>query len=253
MVRGDEQVWDVWDSTYIDEEPDTFTFDDVSNIQDPNSGSGSWSSDAKVSESNSGSNSQNGSTTEIYDMFGGEGVYGMVSHMVANIYRQLHSPVITQALMLILLAVGVANREFFAIADVKGAFLYAIFLLSEVVYCYPPKGHYDHSKFGGGGKAMKLKRALYGIAHAPRRWFEHLVKLFMKHGLKPTVVDPYLFVLSTMAANVFRINCGTYADDFLFTTNDWDSLALGLIKSTRTLHFPALIRQRRARTTCRCG
>ena len=96
MVRGDEQVWDDWDSAYIDEEPDTFTFDDVSKIQDPNTGSGS--SAAKVLESNSGSNSQNGSTTEFYDMFGGEGVYGMVSHKVANIYRQLHSPVMTQAL-----------------------------------------------------------------------------------------------------------------------------------------------------------
>ena len=55
--------------------------------------------------------------------------------------------------------------------------------------------YYDHAKFGGGGKVMKLKRALYGIAHAPRRWFERLVTLFIKHGLKPTVVDPCLFVL----------------------------------------------------------
>jgi hypothetical protein len=63
VVRGDEQVWDDWDSAYIDEEPATFTFDDVSKIQDPNSGSGS--SDAKVSKSNSGSNSQNGPTTNF--------------------------------------------------------------------------------------------------------------------------------------------------------------------------------------------
>ena len=61
VVRGDEQVWDDWDSAYIDEELDTFTFGDVSKIQDPNSGSGSGSSDAKNAESNSGSNSQNGS------------------------------------------------------------------------------------------------------------------------------------------------------------------------------------------------
>ena len=56
-------------------------------------------------------------------MFGGESVYGMASHEVANIYRQLHSLVMVQALMLVLLAVGVADGEFFAIADVKGAFL----------------------------------------------------------------------------------------------------------------------------------
>ena len=54
---------------------------------------------------------------------------------------------------------------------------------------------------------MKLKRALYGIAHAPRRWFERLVTLFIKHGLKPTVVDPCLFVLRE--SNDFIIKCGT--------------------------------------------
>ena len=57
------------------------------------------------------------------------------------------------------------------------------------------------------------------------RWFGHLVKIFIKHGLKPTVVDPCLFVLSTMAANGFRIKCGTHVDDFLFTTNDWEQFS----------------------------
>jgi len=45
----------------------------------------------------------------------------------------------TQALTLMMLAVGVANGEYFAIADVKGAFLYAMLLPPEVIYCYPPK------------------------------------------------------------------------------------------------------------------
>ena len=144
----------------------------------------------------------------------------MMSHKITNVYRQLHSPVMTQALMLVLLAVGVTNGEYFAIADVKGAFLYAMLLPSEVIYCYPPKGYYDHAKFGGGGMVMKLKRALYGIAQAPRRWFEHLVKIFIKHGLKPTVVDPCLFVMR--GVNDFYIKCGTHVDDFLFSTNDWE-------------------------------
>ena len=52
---------------------------------------------------------------EFYDMFG-DGVFGMMSHKIANVYRQLHSPVMAQALMLVMLAVGVANGEYFAIA-----------------------------------------------------------------------------------------------------------------------------------------
>ena len=74
------------------------------------------------------------SDTQFYDMFG-DGVFGMMSHKIANVYRQLHSPVMTQALMLVLLAVGVANGEYFAIADVKGAFLCAMLLPPEVIYC----------------------------------------------------------------------------------------------------------------------
>ena len=243
MVRGDEQIWDEWDRAYIDEEPDTFTSDDVGKIQYPKHGSGSGSSDAEISDLNSESNSQNGPTTELYGTFGGEGVYGMVSRKVANIYRQLHPPVTAQALLLILLAVGVANEEFFAIADTKGAFLGAMLLLpSDVIYCYPPKGYYDHSKFGGSGRVMKLKRVLYGIAQAPRRWFEHLATIFIKHGLKPTVVDPCLFVLNPMAANGFRIKYGTHVDDFLFTTNDWKQFSDWVDDVNKDIAFLTLIR-----------
>ena len=215
VVRGDQQVWDDWESATVDDkEPDTFSIDEVSKIEEP-------TPLPQDSDKTDGSDVEKGveSNTQFYDMFG-DNVFGMTSHKITNVYRQLHSPVMTQALMLVLLSVGVANGEYFAIADVKGAFLYARLLPSEVIYCYPPKGYYDHAKFGGGGKVMKLKRALYGIAQAPRRWFEHLVKIFIKHGLKPTVVDPCLFVLRE--TNGFTIKCGTHVDDFLFSTNNWE-------------------------------
>ena len=74
----------------------------------------------------------------------------MMSHKVANVYRQLNSPVSTQALMLTLLAIGVSNAEYFAIADVKGAFLYAMLLPSE----------HRHS---GGHREEERGRTLYGL------------------------------------------------------------------------------------------
>jgi hypothetical protein len=204
VVRGDQQVWDDWESAKVDdEEPETFSMEDISKIEDP----------TELSQNS-------GKTDKDTHEMSNEGTFGMLSHKITNVYRQLHSPVMTQALMLVLLAVGVTNGEFFAIADVKGAFLYAPLLASEVIYCFPPKGYHDHEKFGGGGKVLKLKRALYGIAQAPRRWFEHLVKIFIKHGLKPTVVDPCLFVLR--GEKDFIIKCGTHVDDFLFSTNNWE-------------------------------
>ena len=58
------------------------------------------------------------------------------------------------------------------ICDIKGAFLYAMLLPEEVVYCRPPKGYEWHRRFNG--KIMKLRKALYGLAQAPRRWFDHI-------------------------------------------------------------------------------
>ena len=61
------------------------------------------------------------------------------------------------------------------------------------MYCRPPKGYDNHQRFKG--KIMKLKKALYGLAQAPRRWFDHMVSVLEKFGLTRTVVDPCLFVL----------------------------------------------------------
>ena len=117
--------------------------------------------------------------------------------------------------MLVLLALLVANGEAAFIADIKGAFLYALLLPEETVYARPPKGYEHHPKFQG--KIMKLRKALYGLAQAPRRWYDLMVSILERHGLKRTVIDPCLFVL---VSGAFVIKAGTHVDDFLFTTND---------------------------------
>ena len=143
--------------------------------------------------------------------------FGLLNHKVANTYRQLFAPVMTQTVMFVLLAVAVANDEHLFVADIKGAFLYAMLLPEEVVYCRPPKGYENHPRFKG--KIMRLRKALYGLAQAPRRWFQHMVQVLEKYGLKRTVIDPCLFVLITGS---FILKAGTHVDDFLFATNDKD-------------------------------
>ena len=147
-------------------------------------------------------------------------VLGMLSAAAAkskvqNTWRQLFSPVMTQTVMFVLLAVAVANGEHIFVADIKGAFLYAMLLPDEMVYCRPPKGFENHPRFKG--KIMRLRKALYGLAQAPRRWFEHMVAVLERHGLTRTVIDPCLFVLVTSG---FVLKAGTHVDDFIFTTND---------------------------------
>ena len=121
----------------------------------------------------------------------------------------------TQTVMFVLLALMAANGEAAFIADIRGAFLYAMLLPEEMVYCRPPKGYEHHPKFKG--KIMRLRKALYGLAQAPRRWYDHMVAILEKHGMSRTVIDPCLFVL---IAGSFVIKAGTHVDDFLFTTND---------------------------------
>ena len=81
-------------------------------------------------------------------------VFGMLSAAAAkskvqNTWRQLFSPVMTQTVMFVLLAVAVANGEHIVVVDIKGAFLYAMLLPDEMVYCRPPKGFENHPRFKG--------------------------------------------------------------------------------------------------------
>ena len=117
--------------------------------------------------------------------------------------------------MFMLLAVACSNGESIFIADVKGAFLYAMLLPEEVVFCRPPKGYENHWRFKG--KIMRLRKALYGLKQAPRRWFDHFVSVLARHGMTRTDIDPCLFV-GVMAS--FVVKAGTHVDDFIFTTND---------------------------------
>ena len=145
-----------------------------------------------------------------------------MKHQVRHIYRQLFSPVVNSSVLFVMLAVAVANGEHLYAADVTGAFLYAPLLPEEVVFCYPPKGFEHHEAFAG--KIMKLEKALYGLRQAPRRWWQELCKLFEKHELKRTRIDPCLFTLrktsSADSKDNFYIKAGVHVDDMLFATNN---------------------------------
>ena len=65
---------------------------------------------------------------------------------------------------------------------------------------------------------MRLRKALYGLRQAPRRWWEHLVSVLAKHGLKKTRIDPSFFVRQT--DDGLLIKAGTHVDDFLVSVNN---------------------------------
>ena len=63
--------------------------------------------------------------------------------------------------------------------DVKSAFLNG--MLQEEVYVEQPKGFIDSHR---PDEVYKLKRALYGLKHAPRAWYDRLTAYLIEHGFK---------------------------------------------------------------------
>ena len=78
-----------------------------------------------------------------------------------------------------LVALAVVHKMFIFMCDVKGAFLYADLFDDEHVYVRPPPGWENHPRFKG--KILRLKKALYGLRQAPRRWFETLLLFLVSH------------------------------------------------------------------------
>nr|GFC78849.1 retrovirus-related Pol polyprotein from transposon TNT 1-94 [Tanacetum cinerariifolium] len=74
--------------------------------------------------------------------------------------------------------------------DVKTAFLSGP--LKEEVYVAQPDGFVDpdHPK-----KVYRLKKALYGLKHAPRAWYNELLKFLTSKGFTKGTIDPTLFTI----------------------------------------------------------
>nr|GEZ80894.1 hypothetical protein [Tanacetum cinerariifolium] len=86
--------------------------------------------------------------------------------------------------------------------DMKTAFLHGS--LKEVIYVCQPKGFIDADHLS---HVYKLKKALYGLKHAPRAWYEELSKFHLQNHFNKGTIDPTLF-----------IKC--FDDDILVSTSD---------------------------------
>ena len=93
--------------------------------------------------------------------------------------------------------------------DLNDAFLHA--LLDGDVYVRFPKG-YERLP-GTEGMVMKLKKSLYGLQEAPRRWYETLLAFMKEHGWHTTLYDPCLFFRRTASGGVMLL--GLHVDDQL--------------------------------------
>ena len=92
--------------------------------------------------------------------------------------------------------------------DVKSAFLNDF--INELVYVDQPPGFEDHRYHN---HVYRLSKALYGLKHVPRAWYELLRDFFIEKGFTIGKVDTTLFT-KKLDGEIFI--CQVYADDIIF-------------------------------------
>jgi hypothetical protein len=120
-----------------------------------------------------------------------------------------YSPVVaSKSVRAILALCALFDMNMFQV-DLNNAFLHAI--LDGDVYVRFPKG-YERMP-GADGMVMKLRKSLYGLQEAPKRWYETLTTFMAENGWRTTPYDPCLFFRQTENGGVMVL--GLHVDDQL--------------------------------------
>ena len=100
-------------------------------------------------------------------------------------FKEIFSPVVDTNTLRLLLAVSVQMNYKIFTFDVKTAFLYGE--LEEPVFMKIPQGYKEE------GKICKLKKALYGLRHAPFKWNHCLTRFLKEKGLSQLKTEQCVF------------------------------------------------------------
>jgi len=135
-------------------------------------------------------------------------------------FNETFSPVIKPFTIRIILCLGITYKWTIQQLDVNNAFLNGT--LDEEVYMQQPQGFESSDP----SLVCKHNKALYGLKHAPRQWFERLKATLLNLGFTDSKCDPSLF---TYAKNKQIVYLFVYVDDIIVTSSSSD-LVLQLVK-----------------------
>ncbi|WVZ26235.1 hypothetical protein V8G54_004779 [Vigna mungo] len=141
-------------------------------------------------------------------------------------YLKTFSPVVKMATVRVLLALASIHNWDLHQLDVSNAFLHGN--LSEDVYMVIPPGLSGHPT----DHCCKLKKSLYGLKQASRKWYEKLSLLLLSSRYIQAHADHSLFVKVTGSAFTALI---VYVDDIVLTGNS--SSEITKIKTILHSHF----------------
>ena len=67
----------------------------------------------------------------------------------------------------------------------------------------------------GEGELLRLEKAAYGLAEAPRQWFLRLTRELKEAGLEVSALDPCVFYLRDPGSRELLGVCGIHVDDLI--------------------------------------
>eukprot|EP00253_Pinus_taeda_P005600 PITA_05600 len=111
-----------------------------------------------------------------------------------------------------MLSIAAQNKWKVYQMDVKSTFLNGV--LMEEVYIEKPLGY---EKKGQEHKVCRLKKALYGLKHAPRVWYSRIDSYLLENRFEKCEGEPTLYIKENDGKILIVV---LYVDDVIFTGND---------------------------------
>ena len=141
-------------------------------------------------------------------------VLGYQQHNLTSV--QSSAPTMSRVARNLVLTICACLHFWIASGDVSSAFLQASQSLEgEDLYVWAPA---ELAVLFGAPpdkpiKVLKICRAFYGLVHAPRKWFDHVVSTLRSQGWQQLLSDQCTFILIDNGRIVEA--CGIHVDDFL--------------------------------------
>ena len=146
-------------------------------------------------------------------------------------FDQTHCATMRGTSLRLLSAIAGQHGLFMRRWDFVSAFLQGDLEQGEVVYCSPPPG--PHGKIGSDGRqrVWKVRKPVYGMAQAGRRWQRTLFPWLTQWGLKSCSADPCVFMRKETIQtpngpreDILLVGC--YVDDLFILYNNGDEHSL---------------------------
>ncbi|KAL0457729.1 UNVERIFIED_CONTAM: Retrovirus-related Pol polyprotein from transposon RE1 [Sesamum latifolium] len=130
-------------------------------------------------------------------------------------YTDSFSPVAKTVTVRVFLAIASAYSWLIYQLDINNAFLHGH--LEEEVYMHPPEGYTVDA-----GMVCRLKKSLYGLKQASRRWNHEFTSKLADYGFIQSAHDNCLFLKHAESGYLALL---VYVDDILLTGPSEDSIA----------------------------